>query len=75
MEQVKFILLGILMGFFIITAIDPSIIDQDQYGDQFHDSNLDSSEPIEEKLGGGVKSYRDPGDITHDPSDDGPGGN
>lgn len=75
MEQVKLILLGVLVGFFIVAMIDPSIMQQAQPGDEFYENNLDSSKPVDEKFGGGVKCYRDPGDIIYDPSDTGPGGN
>ena len=75
MEQFKFILLGILMGFFVVATIDPSIVGQTPPGHQFYDDSFDSSQPVDEKLGGGVKSYRDPGDIVYDPSEHGPGGN
>jgi hypothetical protein len=75
MEQIKFIMLGILMGFFIIAAIDPAIVQQAQQGQLYYDDSVDSSQPVDEKFGGGVKSYRDPGNIIYDPSEDGPGGN
>ena len=75
MEQVKFILLGLLMGFFVVAVINPGILGQAPSDGQIYDSNFDNSHPVDEKFGGGVKCYRDPGDITYDPSDDGPGGN
>lgn len=75
MEQVKFILLGILMGFFIVASINPSFINNGETGEQFHDNGMGNAEPVGEKFGGGVKAYIDRGEIVYDPSSDGPGGN
>ena len=74
MYQLRIIFFGLFFAFFSHCLINPAMFSNPvKGGEQNASTRMSASKPVDEKLGGGVKTY-DVGIGAIDDSDDGPGG-